>query len=321
MKSTSRPSLATKVIYSVVLALIIYLALSVWASSQGLGEAAQIFNWKFFPAVILLALINYFFRFLKWQFYLKVLAIDIPRMDSLVIFLSGLSLSITPGKLGEVVKSYFLKKRFNEPVSKTAPIVFADRLTDLIALIFLTSVGVLGYAYGQRVVWSVGLIILLILTVIVYRPLGERILSFLGRLSIISQYSTSLREIYDTSYSLLQPRVTLVALPISVVAWGLEGLGLYLIFLGFGLENGFLAALFVYAFSTVLGAASFLPGGLGVAEGTITGLLKLLNIPTGIAVLATLLIRAATLWFAVAIGTVFLLTAERRYRVNVNEIT
>lgn len=320
MKSASKSSLTTKVVYSVALALVIYLALSIWGGSRGLNEASQTFTWQMFPAVILLALINYFFRFLKWQLYLKVLTIDIPRLDSLIIFLSGLSLSITPGKLGEVVKSYFLKKRFNEPVSRTAPIVFADRLTDLMALVVLTSVGALGYAYGQKLVWTVGLIILIIFTIVVWRPLGERVLSFLGRLSIFGKRSAGLSEIYETSYSLLQPRVTFVTLPISVVAWGLEGLGLYLIFLGFGLENGFLAALFVYAFSTVLGAVSFLPGGLGVAEGTITGLLKLLNIQTGIAVLATLLIRAATLWFAVAIGTVFLLAAERRYRVNVNEI-
>jgi nitric oxide reductase large subunit len=85
MKSASKSSLTTKVVYSVALALVIYLALSIWGGSRGLNEASQTFTWQMFPAVILLALINYFFRFLKWQLYLKVLTIDIPRLDSLII--------------------------------------------------------------------------------------------------------------------------------------------------------------------------------------------------------------------------------------------
>jgi uncharacterized protein (TIRG00374 family) len=62
-------------------------------------------------------------------------------------------------------------------------------------------------------------------------------------------------------------------------------------------------AIFVLAFSTVVGAVSALPGGLGAAEASIAGMLGLLlGLTRDTAAAATLLIRFATLWFAVALG-------------------
>jgi uncharacterized membrane protein YbhN (UPF0104 family) len=64
-------------------------------------------------------------------------------------------------------------------------------------------------------------------------------------------------------------------------------------------------AVFILSFSTVIGAVSALPGGLGAAEASIAGMLTLLmSLPKGIATAATLLIRFATLWFGVGIGLV-----------------
>jgi len=56
---------------------------------------------------------------------------------------------------------------------------------------------------------------------------------------------------------------------------------------------------------------SMLPGGLGVAEGSLTGLLVGLGTALPEAAAATLLVRAATLWLAVALGVVTLLLGFR----------
>ncbi|HMS34771.1 MAG TPA: lysylphosphatidylglycerol synthase domain-containing protein [Ignavibacteria bacterium] len=47
-----------------------------------------------------------------------------------------------------------------------------------------------------------------------------------------------------------------------------------------------------------------LPGGLGLTEASLTGLMVLLNIPKDISVASTFIIRIATLWFSVAVGIV-----------------
>ena len=50
------------------------------------------------------------------------------------------------------------------------------------------------------------------------------------------------------------------------------------------------------------GALSFMPGGLGGAEAVMVGLLVWAGIGDAEALVATVLIRLSTLWFAVGIG-------------------
>lgn len=314
-------SLSSKVVYSLALAALVYVGLSLWAGWGDLAVAAQQFNWWWMPVVLLLSCTNYLLRFVKWQYYLRVLNLAVPRRESFMIHLSGLALSITPGKLGEMVKSYFLLKRYKYPVAQTTPIVLADRLTDLLSLVILAAIGAIGFDYGQRVVWVTAVVMILIVAVVTFRPAGERLLSLAQRIPLLRQRAAGLRQLYESSYLLLRPDRLVGPVLISVVSWGCEAVGFWLIFLGLGLGNGLLPAIFIYAFSTIVGAVAMLPGGLGVTEGAITGLLRLLSVPAATAALATILVRAATLWFAVLVGTIVMIRTEKRFNLHYEQIT
>ena len=69
-----------------------------------------------------------------------------------------------------------------------------------------------------------------------------------------------------------------------------------------GTGIGFQAATFIFAFSMLAGAITMLPGGLGGVEGAMLGLLVIAGAPADIALVATIVIRITTLWFAVALG-------------------
>ncbi|OQA04446.1 MAG: hypothetical protein BWY68_00313 [bacterium ADurb.Bin400] len=129
-----------------------------------------------------------------------------------------------------------------------------------------------------------------------------------------------LRELYDSSYALLQPKRIAWPLIIAVISWGFEAIAFYLVFQAFDLNGSVMAAVFIYSFSTIVGAVSMLPGGLGMTEGLIAGLMKMLEIDTAVAALSTVIIRLATLWFAVVIGLAFLLMAEKRFGANVTDL-
>lgn len=58
----------------------------------------------------------------------------------------------------------------------------------------------------------------------------------------------------------------------------------------------------IFLVAILSGALSGLPGGLGGTEATAVALLVLQGVPATLAVLATAVIRVATLWFAVALG-------------------
>jgi hypothetical protein len=65
--------------------------------------------------------------------------------------------------------------------------------------------------------------------------------------------------------------------------------------------------------ATVAGAVLLTPGGLGVAEGGLTGLLQVIvDMPKSLAAVATLIIRFATLWFGVLVGMGTLAIMTRR---------
>ena len=70
------------------------------------------------------------------------------------------------------------------------------------------------------------------------------------------------------------------------------------------IEVSIMSAVFIYGFSTIIGSIAMLPGGLGLTEASLTGLMVFLKIPKDVSVASTFIIRIATLWFSVAVGIV-----------------
>ena len=116
-------------------------------------------------------------------------------------------------------------------------------------------------------------------------------------------------------YQLFGIKSTLIAVGLGMVSWMGEGIGFYLVLRGLGLPPSLRTmsiAVFALSFSTIIGAVSSLPGGLGAAEVSLAGMLVLtLGVSREIAASATLLIRLFTLWFGVALGMVVLFSSRR----------
>jgi uncharacterized protein (TIRG00374 family) len=112
--------------------------------------------------------------------------------------------------------------------------------------------------------------------------------------------------VYEGAYQLFRPGPSVAAVALGTVAWFGEGVAFFLILIGLGIPPSldlFVTAVFILAFSTAVGGASALPGGLGASEATIAGMLTLLaGLPVSTAAAATLLVRFATLWFGVSLG-------------------
>src|SRR5712691_576210 len=101
-------------------------AIALYADAPRMLRALASFRWEYLPLILGLTLFNYFWRFVKWQYYLRRLEVQISRWRSLLIFVSGLSMAITPGKVGELLKSYLLKRETGVAISRTAPIIVAE---------------------------------------------------------------------------------------------------------------------------------------------------------------------------------------------------
>ncbi len=307
------------------------LAIGVAALVVAWGDAPAVLNaLTRFPPVLILPVVllttwNYVLRWLRWNYYLRVLGVTgIGRGASALVFLSGFAMGLTPGKSGELTKSYWLRELVGAdraPLARTAPIVFAERLVDGIAMLLLATSGLISFQFGALALIGVAAAAVAAVALIQARPLVHRVLGLLERRPRTRRVAEVLATAYDSARELLTwPRLAL-AVGVGVLSWGGECLALYLILLGLGAPPGLELvnqATFALAAGSLVGSASLLPGGIGAAEGTVAAVLDLVaHQPRDVAAAATLLIRACTLWFGVALGAAALLrlsvlTAKRR---------
>jgi glycosyltransferase 2 family protein len=273
--------------------------LGLYADFGRLGDELASFRWELFPLALALTSLNYVLRFWRWQVYLARLEIEVPTGRSFAIFVAGLSGTITPAKLGEVLKCALLKRSFGVPVRRSVPIVLAERVTDASGVVVLAVAA--GAGTNRWPLLAVALAGVAVIVLVVRSPL-------LGRFARLGEAPGAAR-------ALLETRLLVGMTALSAVSWFCECLAAYVCVRGLRLDLSLGDTVVVFSLGSLAGALSFLPGGLGVAEGSMTGLIRVLgDIPRAGAVAATVLIRLATLWFAVALGLVGLAVEEWLYR-------
>jgi uncharacterized protein (TIRG00374 family) len=304
-----------RLLLAAAIAIAAFAGISIYTDMSALGDRLSGFGWWAMAAALALALFNYVLRFIRWSLYLRRADVKMATGLSIRIFLAGFALSITPGKLGELVKCYLIREFHSVPISRTAPLVVGERVTDLAALLLLGLIGVAAYGVAQHMV-LIGLVLvssgLIGLSWPFFARGGIRLLTSPG---VLRRFREPLLEFYSGLAQLVRPWPMLWATSLACAAWLAECVGFALILSAFpGTEVPLGLAILIYATTTVAGALSFLPGGLLVTEATMALLLvessRGVDEPTALA--ATILIRLATLWFAVLIGVVALTLLRRQ---------
>jgi uncharacterized protein (TIRG00374 family) len=315
--------LVSRLVMGVAAGVAVYVGFSIWADVGQVGDALGTFSWWYLLFACLLALGNYAIRFVRWQYYLRVVGARVGLADSALVFLAGFALTVTPGKLGEAVKAVLLRASHGISVARTAPIVIAERVTDLVALLLLALVGVFSFDVDRRFLVAGVALVLAGLAVVLIDPLARAAIAIASRLPILRRFAHRFSDFHAHTAVLLAPRPLIVASLLATASWFLECLALWAIVHGFpGSSVDLRTATFVYAATTIAGAVSFLPGGLGVTE---AGMLALLvrygvGVGRGVAAAATFVTRAATLWFAVALGLPALVLYTRRKHVSIDPV-
>lgn len=280
-----------------------YLAVTFWSGWQEVVSAAARIGVAGILTALLLSLVNYGLRFVRWQYYLTLLGHRIAVSRSLEIYLAGFALTTTPGKSGEMIRSVFLAP-LGVPYTKSLAAFFSERLSDLMAVLVIVMIGITSYPQGKTIFYFLFGVIAIVLLVI-HRQNWLKTLKALVNTRLAGRLRNALAGILDIalhSRQLYRWAPLLWGLGLGFVAWWAEAYAFHLMTVWMGLQLTLTVTVFIYAFSMVVGAASFLPGGLGSAEVAMVALLMLNRVPAAEAVALTILIRFTTLWFAVAFG-------------------
>ena len=311
-------NLRNRLLFSMIFGILVFAGLLAYGDFEAVVRSFGEFDWWLFPIILLITCGNYALRFVKWEYYLRVIEVTgLKRWDSFLIYFSGLGMTVTPGKVGEWLKSYLLKEVHGTPVTKSAPILLAERLTDSVALLILCAFGVIAFATDT---WPIIVIIAVLCAIGVgvsrHRPTALGILRFLARIPLLRRFTGQFEEFYESTYTLMAPRGLILMTLLSVVSWSFEVFAYFLTLVGLGVDPTFdtlLKAAFILPISTLAAAIAFTPGGLLVAEIGLTGLSRrLLDLTRDTATVGTVIIRIATLWFGVVIGLIAFAILARR---------
>ena len=274
----------------------------VWQEVQSLGLT----GWC---AILGLSLLNYLLRFARWQTYLNSLGCAVPAWPNCRFYLAGFAFTATPGKVGEAVRSLYLK-RFNVNYADSIAAFFVERLVDIVSMVLLSLLAAYMFDEWRWLIAVLSVVLILLLPVIRSHWLAEVIEALAARSEKMRAMAGHLLQLLRSSRVLLSSVNLYGGLIIGVLAWAAEGLALYIVIQMLGFDISVPLAVGIYAVSILVGALSFVPGGLGGTEVVMGGLLVLVGLDEPVAVSAVLICRIATLWFAVAIGLVAALELE-----------
>lgn len=294
------------VLWSVVLAALGYLGLSLWAGWRDVVAAVVLVGPAMLLGLLGLSLTNYLLRFVRWGRYLALLEAHVPWRINLGAYFSGFALTTSPGKVGELLRSVLLKK-YGVPHAASIAAFFAERLSDLLSILVLAAIGLWEYTPARPIV---GLALMLVAVALVLAQWTALIAAIDRRAAARPQkwarLLVKLCEIVLHFRRCFSLPAMAMGLGLGVVSWLAEGIGFWWLLGALGHPLPLATAVFVYAFGMLVGGLSFLPGGLGSSEAVMIALLMLHGFPQPVAVTATLICRLATLWFAVALGALVL---------------
>ena len=270
-------------------------------------EKISNFKINYLPLILLLVSASWVPLIIKWHFLLKNCEIDIPLRKSIAVFFAGVAFEITPGQIGALIKSQLLKTSSNIPRTKTVPIIVAEKVYDLISAILASIIGIIILGMDFYLIIIAILALAVIFFFMFYRPASEIFFKRITKTKFFSKYVDNMSEFHAIIQKSTNVKAVTICILLGVTYWFIISAAAYYTLKAFDINVlDYLTVLAIYTTSILLGAISFVPAGIGVAEGSIAGLFTLNGIDVSTALILSVMIRVLTLWFSVSVGFIAL---------------
>ena len=273
------------------IALFIYILFSVDIQMLLLQLQKVTIGWLIFSAIVLSGV--YLLKSLRWKVLLHRLGIRYSYKNALLAFTSAnLIAFVTPGRLGEVAKSVYVKNDVNQPISFTLPTVILDRIFDVYTLLFFAMYGILKYAifksFNVTTYIIIGLLIVLPVVMINHQFL-KYLDTWMNKRKIFQPIQIYL-QMFMNAIGRFNVMVIISSEAITLLAYGVLFIVAWAIGKSMGLDFTFME----YAmFISVANILSFLPisvAGLGTREASLVFLFAIFGVSSEVAVLYAMLI-------------------------------
>ncbi len=245
-------------------------------------------------------------RTVRWHFMLSVFDNRIPFKKNFKYYLAGFSFIISPGRMGEIVRSPYIKRDYGISISKTSSIVFLERFYDLLGLTFILCIGLVLVEFTMTVLLIPICVIIFIVLVLKNKNKMLKLLKIMSKIKIFKKLDSNVEEIYDSVQKLMKKKLFLFGFSISTLTHLLHTVAVYFLILGLGAVISFEEIMVIFPAALFIAAISFIPAGIGILEGGMIGLLTLYGVQYEIAIATTILIRIVGIGILTVIGLYFL---------------
>jgi uncharacterized protein (TIRG00374 family) len=283
------------------------------AAAEDIWHQISKISWAQLLFLLALSLVNYLLRACRWFLFSSALGIRLSALQVLRHFIGGFALTMTPARLGELVRVRWINKEAGTPIEVAAPLVLVDRAADLSAMGLLL-VGAL-LLMGGGIAGGIPIAVLAISAAIVatrpklFRGVITALWKTVGR---YPRLFVRLRRAATSLTPFSNPSLALPALGLGLVGWFAEAYAFYILMGWMGAELPLWTCVGIFVFSMISGGLTGMPGGLGGAEAAMIALLSVQGVPLEVSIPATAIIRVTTLWFAVILGLLVFPIAEAK---------
>lgn len=298
----------------VVLGLVGAAAATGWEETK--AQLAKL-GWSQFAILLALSCVNYGFRGVRWHMFATKLRLPIGFGGNLLHFLGGFAMSVTPGRVGELVRMRWIRRETRAPFETTAPLMLVDRAMDLAALGLILGLALAFSTTGIKGGLPVTLLAL-IAAFVATRPAILEQIATLGHRSTgrMPRLFAKLRRAARSLQVFSAPGLMGTAAVLGLLGWAAEGVAFHLLLVWMGADIGLAKAIAIFVFAGLAGGLTGAPGGVGGAEAAMIALLTLEGVGLETSVPATAIIRVTTLWFAIGIGLALFPVAEKRSKAK-----
>ena len=284
--------------------LIFYVIFIAYSDFEEFSINISQFDFSYLPIILAFVFLGIMIKSLRQQLLYKQIGVFISFKTGILLFISGLSMEATPGGSGELIKSYYLKKKFGYPLAKTFPTVIMERLLDLTGIAgILLIVGLLLDNYN---IISLMLILLSTLSLIFAsgkkKKLFNFLLSIIEKIPILKKQASSFSESYQVFGELTSGKIMTKTLGLSFLVWMTDAIMIYCIFIGFNLNFDIIFSTFSMYSSLLLGVLTMIPAGIGVTEVSFVEILRGEGVDTATSTSLVILFRLVTIWFLTVLG-------------------
>jgi glycosyltransferase 2 family protein len=328
--ATARPRLAGRWINLALLGagIVILIVFAATTNFPQVGEALRTVRIPLLPAAVAALVIQIFLKAYRWQFMVhRLTGTTISMRFAAISVVSGVAAgSVTPGRSFELAKAIMLKGSYDTPLAVSASAMIVERMLDMgfIVLLFLLSAAFVPsrMVLASRVLALMIAIVICAFGLVVTAPLLVQgaIAAIAHRLPLPASLrgrSLQLLETFFSTFLLLRRQRTLwLLLILTAVVAALDLVRVFTIFRAMGILLGPPLVTFAYLGAAMLGMALLIPGGVGVTEVSMAGLIALLSpgaVPPALARSAVLIDRFLSYYLLVLVGAA-LLVAYHRFR-------